>query len=197
MQKEFPESDISTAEYYQMTPTNTLYFEDFASNKNTTVWTGSNADRTCNVVDGCLNITAHRNISSSWANFKFPADKDYQVEIRMKSNLEDLDRLTGVLVNATSYTYVFSLINKDGFRVINDLGIDYLTTLPVQLYRKPTTAIKQEFHTYTIRKVGGNTLFFFNKQYKHRRDNIRLQDYGFRLDNGETITIDYIKIEEF
>ncbi|GHU68892.1 hypothetical protein FACS189413_06780 [Bacteroidia bacterium] len=192
------ESDTSTAKYYEITPLKSILFDDF-DHAQTSSWQATENEKlNIRIENGNLLYTAKNGSWSMWKSFDLESYKDFQIEIRLKSNSTETDKLSGVLFNIdaenTRPCYYFSMLNRA--RIYSDIFIGYEYNGSKDLHKVAVDADKQDFHLYTIRKTGDNILFFLNRQYKYTAKMELLHNYGLLAGAGETLTVDYVKIDD-
>jgi hypothetical protein len=203
---EMIKADMSTTRYDTLQLLSLLYADEF-DNPSASEWkTSGNSYINSEIKNGELLLTAQSGRSpytvKNLPNVNWL--QDFQFEIKLKSATDSIGYQNGLIfaVNekANHARYIFSLFNTNdyyprleiGYRNKDDIieDKDYYHSI---CYYNP-----EEYHVFTIRKLGDSLSFFIDRQYKYTlkyEANRALPIcYGFHLIGGETLTLDYIRV---
>jgi hypothetical protein len=187
----------SSTEYYiyeDAITTSTVYLQDF-NNVATSDWAESNdAYSVTAIQDGHLCFKGKQTVNISH-DFDMDRSMDFQIEIRMVYNTTVPDHMHGIIFGENDPSFYYFVITNQ-------------TELPLSLghcdgakyiswyYDLSKISSLNDYHTYTIRKVGNKMSFFLDKTFHYMTDyNNFITNYGFMIYKGGSLSVDYVRVD--
>jgi len=186
--------------YNSFVPAESIYREEFNSSTGSIWFTGSDQWGTYSISGGVYRITGKQNFYYPMEISPSPtANRDFQIEMYIQSDFKNVlssnqNQVQGMfLETGNSDRYCFGMLsNNDNPVIIRRFS----PTPTTDLYKGKLSSGKiDDWHLFTVRKIGNQLYFFLNKRYLYRMDGSIIRSYGPNIANRGVVSIDWIRID--